>query len=178
MAVIELALLAAEGGAAAESLFPLPTALPSPTPTKRIATKAVRTIQIRRVASASMSRSAPHLGGDPVHNTCADFVSDVYPECGVLVTTPFGQSKRFDGMSADGSLWEVKANRYSVQPPFVQQAITADDFAGGVPSAAVARQCKRPFRCVVADQGHYDALVRLGFGSVPTTLGAEPRCLQ
>lgn len=121
----------------------------------------------------------PHLGGDQIHNTCADEIPpNVYPECDVLVTPPNGQGKRFDAMSADGTLWEFKTDRYSRHNPFIQGRIIDDDFKDGATESGIARQCGRNYNYVVADRAHYEELLRRQFNEIPTQLLLETGCLS
>jgi uncharacterized protein DUF6310 len=62
----------------------------------------------------------PHLGGDPVHDACADFLPpDEIPGCDAKV-----DGIHFDAVSGGGEvLWEIKTNNLANSNAFVQMMI-------------------------------------------------------
>ena len=98
----------------------------------------------------------PHLGGDSIHNTCADVVPpNRFPKHDVLVL-----GKRFDALQADADvLWEIKTDRFDTYAPFLRGPPLKEQAQELKEQQALARQCGYGFVVGVSSAAHRQALL-------------------
>ena len=115
----------------------------------------------------------PHLGGDPIHNACADTIPpNRFPGCDVLVRT-----KRFDALSVgQDKLWEFKTNRYSTYPQFLKTITIQNDMADIAVEKPIADSCGFNYEFAVADEEEYDDLIAAG-ANLLAPIGLYTACL-
>jgi hypothetical protein len=102
-------------------------------------------------------RPVPHLGGDALHNKCADRVpQNGFPGSDVLVN-----GKRFDALQLRARvLWEVKTDNFDTFSVYLQRTVTAKQVAELRRERALALACGFDFRVGVRSAAHKAALER------------------
>jgi hypothetical protein len=101
--------------------------------------------------------AVPHLGGDALHNRCADSVPlNGLPGKDVLI-----DGKRFDAVQfGTRTLWEVKTDNYDTYAEFVQRMSVKNQARELRRERDLARACGFNFRIGVRSAAHKDALER------------------
>ncbi|WP_317987294.1 DUF6310 domain-containing protein [Stigmatella hybrida] len=100
----------------------------------------------------------PHLGGDELHNTCADRVpQNSFPGWDVLVN-----GKRFDALQlTTRTLWEVKTTDIETYNAYIQRIELGKQVAEGLRERELAEACGYQFVIGVRTQEHKDMLESL-----------------
>ncbi|NTX03276.1 hypothetical protein HUA75_16025 [Myxococcus sp. CA040A] len=100
-------------------------------------------------------RPVPHLGGDALHNRCADRVPrNGFPGSDVLVN-----GKRFDALQVgERVLWEVKTDNFDTFSVYLQRIVPGKQVAELRRERALALSCGFDFRIGVRSAEHKDAL--------------------
>jgi len=108
----------------------------------------------------------PHLGGDVIHDTCADVVPpNRFPGQDVLV-----MDKRFDALQADANvLWEIKTDRFDTYVPFLQKRTVESQVPELRREREIATACGYGFVVGVSSAAHAEAL-RLGIPGLDVRL--------
>jgi hypothetical protein len=97
----------------------------------------------------------PHLGGDPLHNRCADKV----PQNGVSGFDVLVNGKRFDALqSAARVLWEVKTDNFDTYTPALRKIVIAKQMPELKREKELAEACGFEFRVGVRSAAHQAAL--------------------
>ena len=106
---------------------------------------------------ACTPQPVPHLGGDALHNKCADRVpQNGFPGSDVLVS-----GKRFDALQLRVRvLWEVKTDNFDTFSVYLQRTVTGKQVAELRRERALALACGFDFRVGVRSAAHKDALER------------------
>lgn len=104
-------------------------------------------------------RPVPHLGGDDLHNWCADIVPpNYYPGKDVLV-----DGKRFDALQVGAPvLWEIKTDRFDTYAPFLQDQVVIKQVPELLRERAIAEACGYGFVVGVSSAAHKAALEAQG----------------
>ncbi|WP_338041910.1 MULTISPECIES: DUF6310 domain-containing protein [Myxococcus] len=100
-------------------------------------------------------RPVRHLGGDALHNRCADRVpQNGFPGSDVLVN-----GKRFDALQPRARvLWEVKTDNFDTFSVYLQRTVPGKQVAELRRERALALACGFDFRVGVRSAEHKDAL--------------------
>ncbi|RKH34651.1 hypothetical protein D7Y13_12735 [Corallococcus praedator] len=100
-------------------------------------------------------RPVPHLGGDALHNLCADKVpKNEFPGSDVLVN-----GKRFDALQLrQRLLWEVKTDNFDTYPTFLRTQVIENQLPELQRERTLAKACGFDFRIGVSSAAHRDAL--------------------
>lgn len=172
LAQIELALLAAEGGAA-EAVHPTPAPSPEPNPDEDDC-ECKRNPQAPQCACTF--KQVPHLGDDNRHDTCADTMPNRFPGFDTLVCTPQGLCKTYDAALPDGQTYcEVKTYNFDENKFLLERtSMIADDHASSITQQIIANECGINYCYVVADARHVP-IVR-GWGTTED-IRVRPECL-
>ncbi|WP_324291387.1 DUF6310 domain-containing protein [Corallococcus sp. bb12-1] len=103
-------------------------------------------------------RPVPHLGGDALHNMCADRVPrNDFPGSDVLVN-----GKRFDAIQMRARvLWEVKTDNFETYSHFLKQQVVENQLPELVRERDLARACGFDFWVGVRSAAHKAALEEL-----------------
>jgi hypothetical protein len=101
-------------------------------------------------------RKVPHLGGDPLHDACADRVPlNAFAGFDVLV-----DGKRFDALQvAAGVLWEVKTDNFDRYTAFLQETVPKKQVLELRRERDLASACGYAFRVGVRSAAHRAALL-------------------
>jgi hypothetical protein len=101
-------------------------------------------------------RPVPHLGGDALHNQCADGVPrNGFPGSDVLVN-----GKRFDALQPrERVLWEVKTDNFDTYSPFLRKQGVENQVLELQRERELARACGFDFRVGVRSAAHRAALL-------------------
>jgi hypothetical protein len=99
----------------------------------------------------------PHLGGDALHNRCADtFPPNRFPGNDVLV-----DGKRFDALQVNARvLWEIKTDRFDEYSPFLRDQVIRNQVPELLREFSIARACGFDFVVGVSSAAHQTALRR------------------
>ncbi|WP_164021591.1 DUF6310 domain-containing protein [Pyxidicoccus trucidator] len=113
--------------------------------------------ELRRPYSED-AEPVPHLGGDALHNQCADRVPlNGFPGSDVLVN-----GKRFDALQPRARvLWEVKTDNFDTYSPDLRDIVLRKQIAELQREARLARECGYHFSIGVRSASHGAALERL-----------------
>jgi hypothetical protein len=97
----------------------------------------------------------PHLGGDPIHNTCSDVVPpNRFPGFDVLIN-----GYRFDALQVGADvLWEIKTMRFEAYSAFVQKQEIANEMPKLKRERQIAEECGYGFAVGVSSAAHAEAL--------------------
>jgi hypothetical protein len=97
----------------------------------------------------------PHLGGDALHNQCADRVPlNGFPGSDVLVN-----GKRFDALQSRARvLWEVKTDNFDTYTVALRRLVIENQAEELQREHGLARACGFDFRVGVRSAAHKDAL--------------------
>lgn len=100
-------------------------------------------------------RPVPHLGGDALHNQCADRVPhNGFPGADVLVS-----GKRFDALQLRARvLWEIKTDNFDTYSPFLRRQVVGNQLPELQRERELARSCGFDFRVGVLSPSHKAAL--------------------
>jgi hypothetical protein len=99
--------------------------------------------------------TVPHLGGDAVHNRCADRV----PQNSTSGFDVLVNGKRFDAMqSASRILWEVKTDNFDTYRPALRRIVIENQVEELQRERTLARACGVDFRVGVRSTAHRAAL--------------------
>ncbi len=100
-------------------------------------------------------RPVPHLGGDGLHNTCADRVpQNGFPGSDVLVS-----GKHFDALQLrERVLWEVKTDNFDTYSTFLRRQVIDNQLPELRRERDLARSCGFDFRVGVRSRAHKAAL--------------------
>jgi hypothetical protein len=100
----------------------------------------------------------PHLGGDALHNKCADRVpQNGFPGSDVLVN-----GKNFDALQLRARvLWEVKTDNFDTYSVYLQRTVPDRQVRELRRERDLARACGFDFRVGVRSPAHKTALERL-----------------
>ncbi|WP_223641043.1 DUF6310 domain-containing protein [Corallococcus sp. EGB] len=136
-----------EGSAAGRDWFPPPGPPSSADPRER--------------APECRPRPVSHLGGDALHNQCADRVpSNAFAGSDVLIN-----GKRFDAMQLRaGVLWEVKTDNFDAYPESLQEIVLRKQVAELLREREIALACGYDFSVGVRSTAHMAALRSLAPG--------------
>ncbi|MCY1017147.1 DUF6310 domain-containing protein [Pyxidicoccus sp. MSG2] len=100
-------------------------------------------------------RPVPHLGGDALHNTCADRV----PQNDARGFDVLVNGKRFDALQLRARvLWEVKTDNFDTYPPELQEIVIAKQVKELRRERDLARACGFNFWVGVRSAEHRAAL--------------------
>jgi hypothetical protein len=101
-------------------------------------------------------RPVPHLGGDGLHNLCADRVpQNGFPGSDVLVN-----GKRFDALQLRlRVLWEVKTDNFDTYSTFLRRQVVDNQLPELQRERDISRACGFEFRVGVRSAAHRDALL-------------------
>ncbi|WP_370644041.1 DUF6310 domain-containing protein [Myxococcus sp. RHSTA-1-4] len=100
-------------------------------------------------------RPVPHLGGDALHNRCADRV----PQNGFLGSDVLVNGKRFDALQLRARvLWEVKTDNFDTYPPELQEIVIRKQVRELQRERDLARACGFNFWVGVRSAAHRAAL--------------------
>jgi hypothetical protein len=101
------------------------------------------------------TRPVPHLGGDALHNTCADRV----PQNDARGFDALVNGKRFDALQlGQRVLWEVKTDNFDTYPPELQEIVIAKQVKELRRERGLARACGFNFWVGVRHAEHRAAL--------------------
>jgi hypothetical protein len=99
----------------------------------------------------------PHLGGDALHDTCADKV----PQNGVVGFDVLVNGKRFDALQpAAKVLWEVKTDNFDAYTPTLREIVIRKQAPELQRERDLAEACKFDFRVGVRSAAHKAALLK------------------
>jgi hypothetical protein len=103
-------------------------------------------------------RPVPHLGGDALHDWCADtFPPNVYPGNDVLV-----DGKRFDALQVGARvLWEIKTDSFDTYTRFLRNQVSTDQVEELRRERDLAAACGYGFVVGVSSAAHRAALLNL-----------------
>jgi hypothetical protein len=103
-------------------------------------------------------RPVPHLGGDALHDWCADtFPPNYYPGNDVLVN-----GKRFDALQVGARvLWEIKTDRFDTYTPFLRNQVLSRQLEELQREREIAESCGYGFVVGVSSAAHRAALLNL-----------------
>ncbi|SET02324.1 hypothetical protein SAMN05443639_101928 [Stigmatella erecta] len=103
-------------------------------------------------------RPVPHLGGDALHNTCADRVpQNAFPGSDVLVN-----GKNFDALQLRARvLWEVKTDNFATYTADLQDIVIDKQAVELKRERELARACGFDFRVGVRSPLHQSALLEV-----------------
>jgi hypothetical protein len=103
-------------------------------------------------------RPVPHLGGDALHDWCADtFPPNAYPGHDVLV-----DGKRFDALQVGARvLWEIKTDSFDTYTRFLRTQVTTDQVEELRRERDIAAACGYGFVVGVSSATHRAALLNL-----------------
>jgi translation elongation factor EF-4 len=98
----------------------------------------------------------PHLGGDALHNQCADKVpQNGFPGSDVLV-----DGKRFDALQPRTRvLWEVKTDNFDTYSPYLRSQVVQNQRSELQRERELAKACGFGFRVGVRSAAHRAALL-------------------
>jgi hypothetical protein len=98
----------------------------------------------------------PHLGGDDLHDECADkFPPNRYPGMDVRV-----DGKHFDALQVGvRKLWEIKTERFDTYALFVRNQVIDDELLEFEEMRNKARGCGYGFVVGVSTEAHKTALL-------------------
>jgi hypothetical protein len=98
-----------------------------------------------------------HLGGDPIHNFCADNVpGTAFPKVDVLVN-----GKAFDALQPlTRTLWEIKTDDFDIYSPALKGFAIKKEVAELERELRLAQACGFAFRIGVRSAAHKEALAR------------------
>ena len=117
-------------------------------------------------------KPVPHIGGDPIHNACADFLPpNDYPGMAARV-----DGINFDAVSGGGEvLWEIKTNNLAASNAFVQMMILSRMRVELEEEQRTAFQCGYGFSLGAGDP----AIIAAMLGTVAAAQPAPPgTCIQ
>lgn len=97
----------------------------------------------------------PHLGGDALHNWCADTKPpNRFPGHDVIVN-----GKRFDALQVGALiLWEIKTDRFDEYSPFLQRQVILNQVPELQREFEIATACSHDFVVGVSSAAHQTAL--------------------
>ena len=99
--------------------------------------------------------AVPHLGGDALHNQCADRV----PQNGMSGFDVLVNGKRFDAMQpAARVLWEIKTDNFDTYTPALRKIVIDKQVVELRREREIARECGYGFRVGVRSSKHLAAL--------------------
>ncbi|MFE8596556.1 DUF6310 domain-containing protein [Archangium violaceum] len=98
-----------------------------------------------------------HLGGNKLHDTCADKIpNNSFPGGDVFVN-----GKNFDALQlATRTLWEVKTDNFDTYPPELREIVLADQVPDLQHERALALACGFDFKVGVRSATHKAALLK------------------
>ncbi|ATB32820.1 DUF6310 domain-containing protein [Melittangium boletus] len=101
-------------------------------------------------------RPVSHLGGDALHDWCADtFPPNYYPGKDVLV-----DGKRFDALQVGAPvLWEIKTDRFDTYTPFLRNRVISDQVEELRREREIAVACGYGFVVGVSSAAHRTVLL-------------------
>ncbi len=101
-----------------------------------------------------------HLGGDGIHDACADSLpGNLIPGKDLLVTTPEGVDKNFDAYTpADHSVWEVKTHKLDDKSARSFKFLAGKQIGELMNEQEIARRCGYNFKISVSDLRQYELL--------------------
>lgn len=121
--------------------------------------------------------TCPHLGGDPVHNACADSVSDPqFRGCDVYMN-----GKHYDAANeATRTMWEIKTTRYSDPKynKYTRMFETDKQVKSSAADAEAAARCGWDYILSVSDQLNFEMLEASNRLSPLVKLLYRPECLE
>jgi hypothetical protein len=114
-------------------------------------------LQDRARRSMCEPQRVPHLGGDQLHNVCADRVpQNSFPGWDVLIN-----GKRFDALQlTTRTLWEIKTTAIETYNPYVQRVELGKQIDEARREQHLAQDCGYQFRLGVRSKAHKDMLQR------------------
>ncbi|WP_308686756.1 DUF6310 domain-containing protein [Stigmatella ashevillensis] len=129
---------------------------PQPAPSGQARPPALPPEPLERERSQKcIPQRVPHLGGDDLHNTCADRVpQNGFPGSDVLVN-----GKNFDALQLRTRvLWEVKTDNFDTYSPFLRRQVVENQIPELQRERALARACGFDFQIGVRSAAHKAAL--------------------
>ncbi len=115
-----------------------------------------------------------HLGGDEVHNTCADNIGNDYPGSDYLVVTPEGTTRAFD-LAKLPEVGEVKTGKLSYYSQELAEKTIEDYLNQSKIDQGIAKRCGLSFTLYVADPAAAE-FFRENFDDVHVELATDPAC--
>jgi hypothetical protein len=91
-----------------------------------------------------------HLGGDDVHNACADGIGNDFPGSDYLVVTPDGASRAFD-LARLPDVGEVKTGKLSYYSQQLAERAIADYATQARSDQQIAERCGLTYTLYIAD---------------------------
>ncbi len=130
-------------------------ARPKPAPDNSAPNKGPPPVEAPERRPECEPRPTPHLGGDALHDMCADtFPPNRFPGNDVLVN-----GKRFDALQVGARvLWEIKTDRFDEFAPFLRDRVISKQGPELLRERDIARACGYDFVVGVSSAAHRVAL--------------------
>ncbi len=115
-----------------------------------------------------------HLGGDEVHNTCADNIGNDYPGSDYLVVTPEGTTRAFD-LAKLPEVGEVKTGKLSYYSEELANRTIEQYAAQSEIDQTIAERCGLSFTLYIADPAAAEFFSEQ-LVDIHVELAADPAC--